>query len=94
MKYDLFKHRWSLTLSGHWAWLNGWWPGWSDLGHRYTVALETGITTVDAGRDYNIVLAAKFLPLQLSNSIVYETQQWHTLDPHAKHYSKVIKGSK
>lgn len=40
-----------LNAGGPWIcghWLNGRWPGWSNLGHCYTAVVGIGITTVDA----------------------------------------------
>lgn len=92
MKYGLFKRRWSLKLRS---------PGLAEWTVAWMVKLRA---LLHCGcRDWDnrcgcccLSHAVKFPLLLLSNSIMYEIQrlqQWHTLDPHAKHYSKVIKGS-
>lgn len=103
MKYGLFERRWSPNL---WALgLAEWTVAWM-VKFRAVLHLgcrESGITTVDVavcGRDYNFVLCCvvKFPACNFQTASCMRVRgiclrQWHTLDAHAKHYSKVIKGS-
>lgn len=75
-------------ILGH-SWLKGKWPGWSNVGHWLCVTKSIGMT-LSMGEIINIVLAMQFTSKRVWGICL---QQWHTLDPHAKHYPKVIKGS-
>lgn len=80
-----------VSESGAWACrLDGRWPGWSDVGR----VDKSGLTSVGVCWLDHDCVPCKF---QAAASCVrvggIRLQQWRTLDPHAEHYSEVIKGS-